>query len=188
MFRKTNVPAGIVIFIAIVVVISLGNTQVARADTFGWLGHSTTTGAAASYCIDDPDYGGSGTYQQIWTCHDVPQEQFAFESSTFSGGYTGKEDYDEIKLANGLCLDDTNGSTTNGISLQVWTCNDDEDQAFYVAENSYGVYSFWTAHYNSSGDPMCIDDTGDVNANGNELQLWQCLGDNSQAWVYYSSP
>ncbi|KAJ6492554.1 carbohydrate-binding module family 13 protein [Mycena vitilis] len=88
---------------------------------------------------------------------------------TFSGG--------SVKLfSNTKCLDVINGTTTNGNTLQIWTCstNNNANQQWYYTSD---YHLSWTNH------GKCVDLTGGSTADGNHPQIWDCSNTNAnQVW------
>jgi hypothetical protein len=66
-----------------------------------------------------------GTSMQLWTYGGGLNEQF--EPVLLSSGY-----YEFIDHNSGLCLNDPNGSTSNGQQLQINTCNGSTSEAFQL--------------------------------------------------------
>jgi len=87
-----------------------------------------------------------------------------------SGTYWGVE----ASRDNGLCLDNTNNSSTNGNKVQVWTCNGNAAQGWRYNPSTGELV-------NSNG--KCLDDTGHSSTNGTKVQIWACLGDPAQQWT-----
>ncbi len=70
------------------------------------------------------------------------------------------------------CLDDANGSATNGTKIQVWGCNSNAQQTFQLMADG-------TVHIMGK----CLDAAGYGTANGTKIQLWDCGGGTNQQWV-----
>ncbi|KAK6993091.1 ricin B lectin domain-containing protein [Favolaschia claudopus] len=78
------------------------------------------------------------------------------------------------------CLDVPDGSTANGVKLQIWDCE---------AGNTNQI---WTIHSGIAqiewaGKGKCLDLTDGKTANGNPIQLWDCVADNgsaNQRWLH----
>ncbi|HEX4059380.1 MAG TPA: glycoside hydrolase family 3 C-terminal domain-containing protein [Streptosporangiaceae bacterium] len=71
----------------------------------------------------------------------------------------------------GLCLDLTDDSNTNGTKVDVYTCNGTNGQQ-------------WTEEPNGTvqADGKCLDVTGGGTANGTLVDLYQCNGTGAQVW------
>ncbi|KAJ6485720.1 hypothetical protein C8R45DRAFT_997610 [Mycena sanguinolenta] len=112
---------------------------------------SNTDGAAVE--IEDCVSGGSTS--QNWT---------------ITGG--------TLQLFGTKCLDVTNGATTNGNKMQIWTCaQSNTNQMWTVSGNTIQ----WTGHSN------CLDLTGGSVANGNLIQIWTCTNGPNQQWISTTS-
>ncbi|KAJ6450399.1 hypothetical protein C8R45DRAFT_1043533 [Mycena sanguinolenta] len=112
---------------------------------------SNTDGAAVE--IEDCVSGGSTS--QNWT---------------ITGG--------TLQLFGTKCLDVTNGVTTNGNKMQIWTCaNANTNQMWTVSGNTIQ----WT------GQSSCLDLTDGSVTNGNLIQIWTCTGGVNQRWTITTS-
>ncbi|KAJ7052012.1 carbohydrate-binding module family 13 protein [Mycena amicta] len=104
-----------------------------------------------------------GAIVTISTCTGLAAQQW-----TFTGG--------AVKIFNNTkCLDITDGKTTNGNKLQIWTCGSgNANQQFYYTGD---VHLSWTNH------GKCLDLSGGSTADGNRPQIWDCSGSNAnQIW------
>ncbi|KAJ7881984.1 ricin B lectin domain-containing protein [Mycena olivaceomarginata] len=73
----------------------------------------------------------------------------------------------QIKTFNNKCLDVPNGSTANGVKLQIWDCAEgNTNQIFKIADGLSQIE--WV------GKGKCIDLTNGNATAGNPLQLWDC--------------
>jgi hypothetical protein len=79
------------------------------------------------------------------------------------------------------CLDNANGSTTNGNKIQVWRCLGNYNQKWEYVPQSGGGHEL----VNSNG--KCLDDPQDSTTNGTKVQLWICLGNPNQEWTQVAS-
>lgn len=69
----------------------------------------------------------------------------------------------------GLCMDDTNGSTANGNRIQIYSCLGNSNQVWaFQPDGSPGA----GGQLKFGGD--CLDATNFGTANGTKLQLWGC--------------
>lgn len=137
--------------------------------------HSDTSGNLSGYCLDDPNNSTvNGTKLQLYSCNGLPQQQWRAVSIG-----PGQWEYQTV---NGKCLDLTNDNHANGTPMQIWTCLGDDSQNFAVFDiTPNGVAGVWI-NYNHNLGGWSLDDTNDRNANGNKVQIWQNLRDNSQYW------
>ncbi|KAJ7806876.1 hypothetical protein B0H14DRAFT_1564896 [Mycena olivaceomarginata] len=79
-----------------------------------------------------------------------------------------------LKIFGTKCLDVTNGLTTDGTKLQIWTC---------AAGNTNQM---WTVSGNTiqwSGHSSCLDLTDGSVANNNLIQIWTCTQGPNQQWT-----
>ncbi|KAJ7315222.1 ricin B lectin domain-containing protein [Mycena albidolilacea] len=80
------------------------------------------------------------------------------------------------------CLDVTDGPSgvaADGTKLQMWACSTtviDGAQEFIFAE---GSTLEWGGGIVVDGIKVCVDVTDGVTTNGNQLQIWECAGNNS---------
>ncbi|WP_198035216.1 ricin-type beta-trefoil lectin domain protein [Streptacidiphilus rugosus] len=72
---------------------------------------------------------------------------------------------------NGLCVDDSGASTTNGNPIVVWGCSGAANQQ-------------WTVGTDGTLRTLgkCTDITGGGKANGTKIELWDCNGGANQVW------
>ena len=75
-------------------------------------------------------------------------------------------------LSSSECVDNNNGSGTNGNKVQIWTCDGNA-----AAQN-------WTVNSNGTLtiDGGCMDITGANYSNGTLIELWTCNGGANQQW------
>ena len=91
--------------------------------------------------------------------------------TTFSGG-SGATGTIVSGLSSSKCVDDNNGSGTNGTKVQIWNC-DGNTSAQNWTVNSNGTLTI---------DGGCLDITGANFANGTLIELWTCNGGSNQQW------
>ncbi len=98
---------------------------------------------------------------------------------TPSGSYNYIEN-----LHSGLALDNTNGSTSNGTPLQLWTqSNGNTNQEWSLASAGSGYY-----YIINRQTGLVIDDTNGSTSNGTQMQLWtEVSGDTNQEWSLVSA-
>jgi hypothetical protein len=119
--------------------------------------------------------GGVGTalpgdHTTLWDCNDSGVEQWAEQPNGTL-----------INPPSGLCLDDSDGNTSSGWQLQVWTCtNGDPNEQFSVNGGSPII---------DQASGQCIDVAGNDNGtDGTPVDLWGCQqGAADQHWFYNSS-
>jgi len=76
--------------------------------------------------------------------------------------------------ASGTCLDDPNGSTTNGVQLILWTCNSGTNQTVTQSGAALQILG------------KCVDAYGAGTANGTKIILWTCNSGTNQQWTLRS--
>jgi Ricin-type beta-trefoil lectin domain-like len=74
----------------------------------------------------------------------------------------------------GKCLDVTGKGTTNGVLVELWTCNGGTNQQWTVGPNSSLV---------GTGSGKCLDDPGRTTIDGTRQQIWTCNGGINQVWT-----
>ncbi|MEY9841655.1 hypothetical protein ABH941_006935 [Streptacidiphilus sp. EB103A] len=77
----------------------------------------------------------------------------------------------------GKCVDDNNGSSTNGTKVQLWDCN-------LTAAQNWTVGTDGTVRSNGGA---CLDITGAATADGTLVELWTCNGGANQQWQQQGS-
>ena len=92
--------------------------------------------------------------------------------TTFSGG-SGATGTIVSGLSSSKCVDDNNGSGTNGTKVQIWNC-DGNTSAQNWTVNSNGTLTI------AGG---CMDITGTKYTNGTLIELWTCNGGANQQWT-----
>ena len=93
-----------------------------------------------------------------------------YGSSGGSGG--GQQNQEIVGTGSGRCVDVPNGSTTNGVQVQLYDCWG-------------GTMQRWT--YTSSKQLMvygnkCLDANGQGTSNGTTVIIWDCNGQANQQW------
>jgi hypothetical protein len=93
--------------------------------------------------------------------------------TTFSGGGGGATGTIKSGLSSSKCVDDNNGSGTNGTKVQIWDCDGNT-----AAQN-------WTVNSNGTLTIAggCMDITGAKYTNGTLIELWACNGGANQQWT-----
>jgi hypothetical protein len=80
-----------------------------------------------------------------------------------------------INRASKRCLDITNGSATNGATIEQWMCGDNDWQKW--------SYDAKTGLIRSKQDPRYCLDNGGQFGNGANLVLWNCTGNANQRFT-----
>jgi mannan endo-1,4-beta-mannosidase len=121
--------------------------------------------------LTDPAYNNNTAVQQSYS---APRVLNRGEFSIGSGG--GNRTGPVTGVASGKCLDIPGSNSTNGVQVQLWTCNGSGAQS-------------WTIGADSTLRALgkCLDVAGGVNANGTTVQIWDCIaGNQNQRWTYNS--
>jgi len=79
-----------------------------------------------------------------------------------------------IGVGSGKCMDDPNGSTTNGTQLQISTCNGGASQQITATGGTLRV------------EGKCLDAPGGATANGTIVEVWSCNGGANQQFSFQS--
>ncbi|GAA4263299.1 glycoside hydrolase family 27 protein [Dactylosporangium darangshiense] len=138
---------------------------------------STTAAAigktgAASYTLTDLWTGATSTTSGAISAsvpgHGVVMYRVA-------GGTTGGGTGDTTSTIRGAgsnrCLDDPNGSTTNGVQLVIWDCNGGTNQRWtYTATKQLQVLG------------KCLDAYNNQTSAGTKVEIWDCNGQANQQW------
>jgi len=127
-------------------------------------GNTIKPGASSSNCLTAPTNANGGTVV-IAPCDGSTSQSWTHTGNTLVA-YGNK------------CLDVTNGSTANGVKMQVWTCTPgntgDLNQQFTIT-SAHAIQ--W------SGKNECLDLTDGSLASGNQIQMWECFaGNTNQVW------
>ncbi|WP_433041010.1 glycoside hydrolase family 27 protein [Dactylosporangium sp. CS-033363] len=137
---------------------------------------STTAAAigksgASSYALSDLWSGASsstsGTISASVPGHGVVMYRVA-------GGTTGNPSGSTTTIrgtGSGRCLDDPNGSTTNGVQLVIWDCNGGANQQWtYTGSKQFQVLG------------KCLDAYNNQTSPGTKVEIWDCNGQTNQQW------
>jgi hypothetical protein len=111
-----------------------------------------------------------GVKIQLWSCTGGANQQWRIAD----GGSL-------VNPASSLCLDDPRASTANGTWVDIHGCNYAADGFTPVANQAWHLPP---SEMTSGVAGKCVDDANGSSANGNKIQIWTCLGDAAQRWVY----
>ncbi|KDR73722.1 hypothetical protein GALMADRAFT_212540 [Galerina marginata CBS 339.88] len=125
---------------------------------------------------------------QCVTARDIDGAPVTIEECNFSSGKHRRQtwffDGSTLKLdGTNKCLDVTDGKTSNGVKLQVWTCVDGaRNQQFYHWDHVQLIVP--EDHISWIYQPgKCMDLTDGVVQDGTKIQLWDCNYQNpNQKW------
>ena len=96
------------------------------------------------------------------------------------GGISTTAWYEVVNQNSGKCVDDANGGTANGNSIQQWTCfAGSNNQEWQFQPTSGGYYKIISK--NATGSVWDI--AGPSTANGALLHLWQYVSGSNQQWL-----
>ncbi|HEV2636790.1 MAG TPA: ricin-type beta-trefoil lectin domain protein [Actinocrinis sp.] len=94
-------------------------------------------------------------------------------NGTSGGGGTGPATGPIVSgVSSGLCVDDSNSSTTTGSHIQIWACNGTGAQSWTVASN--GTLQVLGG---------CLDVASGGTTSGTKVQYWTCNGTGAQQWT-----
>ena len=86
---------------------------------------------------------------------------------------------DRVQLANGKCLDMTDGNANNGVQPQIWDC---------ASNNANQSWTLTAGTIRLDNTNLCLDLTDGNTSAGNTLQVWTCAdGNQNQLWNTPSS-
>jgi len=98
----------------------------------------------------------------------------------YAGGSTGGTTGALHAVGAGKCLDDPNGTTTQGTQQQIYDCNGQADQTW--THTSGGALSI-----TNNGTTDCLDANNNGTANGTKVIIWPCNGQANQQWTFNSN-
>jgi glucosylceramidase len=175
----------------------------ATATTLSW-GTSTGGSGTVTYAIvrngsqiatiTGTSYTNTGlspstTYSYTVTASDTAGDTSAASNSatvttlaSSGGGISSSTWYEVVNTNSGDCVDDTNGSTSNGTAVQQWACGaGNTNQEWQFQPTSGGYYQVVTRN----GPSEAWDVTGGPSATGNgtPIQLWSATGGTNQQWL-----
>jgi glucosylceramidase len=146
---------------------------------------ATTTGTSYT----DTGLSPSTTYNYTVTATDTAGDTAAASNTatvttlaSSGGGISSSTWYEVVNTNSGDCVDDTNGSTSNGTAVQQWACYaGSANQEWQFQPTSGGYYQVVTRNNPSEA----WDVTGGTSATGNgtPIQLWSATGGTNQQWL-----
>jgi Ricin-type beta-trefoil lectin domain len=88
---------------------------------------------------------------------------------------------EQVNAAHGLCLDAAaQADGSNGDGVQLWSCNAQVQQQWYLRANPSGGVEFVNGAHS-----LCLDANAQGDgSNGDRVQLWSCWGGPNQSWIW----
>ncbi|HEY3996974.1 MAG TPA: RICIN domain-containing protein [Mycobacterium sp.] len=146
---------------------------------------ATTTGTSYTNTGLSP----STTYSYAVTASDTAGDTSAGSDSatvttlaSSGGGISSSTWYEVVNTNSGDCVDDTNGSTSNGTAVQQWACSaGSTNQEWQFQPTSGGYYQVVTR--NGPGEAWDVTGGPSATGNGTPIQLWSATGGTNQQWL-----
>jgi hypothetical protein len=131
----------------------------------------------------DNSNGSAGTFYEGVMTSGYPSEatENAVQANIVSVGYGnggggGATTGPLHAVGAGKCLDDPNGTTTQGTQQQIFTCNGLAAQTWTrTSSNQLTITP-------GSGTTLCLDASGRGTTNGTPVIIWACNGQTNQQW------
>jgi len=136
--------------------------------------YEITWGGNKNLCIDAGGYPAkAGNWLAMYPCKGYSQQKWGYDSNSESIYL-----YDSTTDAS-LCMDISGGDIVLGTPVQVWNCNQLQNQKFSL---QHGITIRPLA-----GQEFCLDLYGGPKhkpADGDKVQLWRCNGLSNQKWIF----
>lgn len=137
------------------------------------LGPGPIQNSSTGHCISS-NGGGNGTHVGLYGCNGSNNQKWWVDGGTTSyGGYVF------YNVADGLCLNNANGSLSNGNYQQMWSCYNSENESYTWNEDGYDP-PFGFVHPVASS-LWCLSSYGNSGANA-PVYLYYCNGSTNQDW------
>jgi glucosylceramidase len=97
------------------------------------------------------------------------------------GGISSSTWYQVVNANSGDCVDDTNGSTSNGAAVQQWACtsgNTNQEWQFQPTDSGY----YKVVSRNATTQAWDVTGGSGATGNGTPIQLWAYGGGTNQQW------
>ncbi|HET9171828.1 MAG TPA: arabinofuranosidase catalytic domain-containing protein, partial [Actinospica sp.] len=131
----------------------------------------------------DNSKGSAGTFYEgvMTTGYASASTEAAVQANIVAAGYgaggTGTATGPLHAVGAGKCLDDPNGTTTEGTQQQIYTCNGLAPQNWtHTSSNQLTV--------TNSGTTDCLDASGQGTTAGTKVIIWPCNGQTNQEWTF----
>ncbi|WP_222849232.1 RICIN domain-containing protein [Trebonia kvetii] len=103
-------------------------------------------------------------------------------TTSTGGGISSSTWYEVVNTNSGDCVDDTNGSTSNGTAVQQWACSaGSTNQEWQFQPTSGGYYQVVTR--NAPSEAWDVTGGPSATGNGTPIQLWSTTGGTNQQWL-----
>ena len=103
-------------------------------------------------------------------------------STSTGSGISSSTWYEVVNTNSGACVDDTNGSTSNGTAVQQWACYPGStNQEWQFQPTSGGYYQVVTR--NAPSEAWDVTGGASATGNGTLIQLWSATGGTNQQWL-----
>lgn len=151
------------------------------SNEYGQLGNGTNT--ASSLPLKMGTFGDSGQTRATQVAYDG--ETLYVLDSAGDVYVTGRNNLGKlggalapVASSTGLCLDNPSNSTTSGVRIRIYTCNNSTAQK--LEWNIDGSIKFRP----NNTTELCVDNAGNLPTDGNPIQLYSCNGSPAQRWQY----
>jgi glucosylceramidase len=146
---------------------------------------ATTTGTSYTSTGLSP----STTYNYTVTASDTAGDTSAISSTatvttlaSAGSGISSSTWYEVANTNSGGCVDDTNGSTSNGTAVQQWACSaGSTNQEWQFQPTSNGYYQ--VVSRNAPSEAWDVTGGSSATGNGTLIQLWSATGGTNQQWL-----
>jgi glucosylceramidase len=107
---------------------------------------------------------------------------FTWTPGSTGGGISSSTWYEVVNTNSGDCVDDTNGSTSNGAAVQQWACSaGSTNQEWQFQPTSGGYYQVVTR--NAPSEAWDVTGGPSATGNGTLIQLWSATSGTNQQWL-----
>ena len=139
-----------------------------------------TAGSSSQLYLSSPSAtSAAGTQLQIQSGNGQTTQKWQLNPGQWSG-FIGDDNafIMENDADTKLCLDNTNGSTTSGTAVQLYTCNGLTLQHWVLHYYPLGYYSI-----ENQATGLCLTDPGASLTPGTHIDLTTCNSSSSQLWL-----
>jgi peptidoglycan/xylan/chitin deacetylase (PgdA/CDA1 family) len=126
-------------------------------------GHTITTDLSSTTCLSAPT-NANGAAVVVEPCNGSTSQSWTQNGQT-------------LLVYGTMCLDVTNGSTANGVKMQIWACTPGQGDAAQHFTLTSANQIQW------ANTAECLDLTNGALTSGNQVQMWACAtGNTNQMW------